>query len=167
MKKFFMMLIMAVAVISANAQEKKHFASGSLGYGYNFDTEVHRLTVAPEVGTYLTEKVALGMELNYTLNSGAGTTHAFDVNPYVRYDFAKCGERVVFFADFGVSVGYETAQSTTWSIGVKPGIKVELSDNLAFIAKVGMLGYSDNAAGKKVGFDFSTNGLCLGLEYAF
>lgn len=162
-----MMLIMAVAVISANAQEKKYFASGSLGYGYNIDAESHHLTVAPEVGTYLTKKIAIGMELNYSLISAGATAHAFDVNPYVRYDFAKCGERVVFFADFGVSVGYATDKNTTWSIGVKPGVKVELSDNLAFIAKVGMLGYSDNINGKVVGFDFSTNGLCLGLEYAF
>lgn len=162
-----MMLIMAAAVISANAQEKKYFASGSLGYGYNIDAESHSLTVAPDFGMYFSEKFAVGMELRWTMESSHTTTHGVDFNPYVRYDFAKCGEKVVFFADFGASVGHETGENVTWSVGVKPGIKVELSENWAFIAKVGMLGYIDDANGRRFGFDIRTNGLSLGIEYAF
>lgn len=164
MKKIMIMLTMVMIIIAANAQEKKNYVSGSLGYGYNIDTEAHSLTIAPEYGVYFTKNAAFGTELVYAYMGGA---HVFSVAPYVRYDFAKCGNKVVFFADFGVSAGYATGHDAIWSIGVKPGVKVELTKSLAFIAKVGMLGYSDNLNGRKFGFDLSTNGLNLGLEYAF
>jgi len=125
MKKIFMMAVMAVAALSANAQV---WVGGEVGFntntntvkvsGISSDKTTNYFVIAPEVGYNLNEKWAVAMKLgfnhsdnnaeitelvnsSYDLNLRSTATNAFSINPYVRYTFVKAGN-FSFFADGGV-----------------------------------------------------------------
>lgn len=157
-------MVMAVAAITASAQSKM-YVGGGLGYFYNTDKETHQVSLAPEVGFYLSEKVDLGIALDYNYATSRGY-HNISVNPYVRYDFVKFGS-VSFFAEGGAEIGYSSADGSDviWGIGIKPGVKVALTEKVHFIAHMGMLGYQDEPGNSGVGFSLSGNNLNFGLIF--
>lgn len=107
---------------------------------------------------------------------------AIEVAPYVRYTVAKCGI-CSFFVDgeFAfASVKPENGDSSTgWSLGVKPGVRFDITKKIFATASLGFLGYQDTSDfndKKTFGFAFSGNGadrfasnagLQLGLYYNF
>lgn len=182
MKKIVLMMVMAVAALTSNAQESKWYVGGALGYNWSqtpdaspfSGSKTHGFVIAPEVGYHLTEKWALGMEIEYSYASVTrgsvigpytASQHTGFVSPYARFSFAKLGP-VVFFADGGFRVGWSDTDYTPWAIGIKPGLCVHLSEKLSFVAHLGQLGYEKYSDGvETAGFSFKGNNLNFGLEF--
>lgn len=102
-----------------------------------------------------------------------------EVAPYARYTYAKLGS-VNLFLDGGF--GFETYKikhngitsdsQNAWEIGIKPGLSVNLTEKLSFIAHVGFFGYRDAddepVFGQNgLGFNLDGNALSFGLYYNF
>ncbi len=89
------------------------------------------------------------------------TINSFSVTPYVRYSFAKSG-MVSFFVDGGMSFGWgkddtnsvteytdgkkrdqsQVEKTNSFSIGLRPGMLINLSDHIALEMSLGFLGYT-------------------------
>ena len=139
-----------------------------------------QVTIAPEAGYVLNDNWAIGTTFGYTYayNSGA-KLNGFKVTPYARYTFAKLGN-VNLFVDGGVGFGTYKIEDAgdaqnSFEVGVKPGVAVNLTEKISFVAHVGFLGYrdaddavSESILGKKgFGFDLDGNALSFGLYYNF
>lgn len=175
MKKIFAMVAFAAATMTASAQV---YVGGSLGLWRDWDKNVTQLEIAPEVGYNLSDKWDLGTEVGFahTYNDGL-KINGFTIAPYARWTFAKF-DRVNLFlqptAQWGMAkvVGGGDAQNF-WAVGVKPGLSVELTDKLNFVAHVGFLGYRDSDDGinywssKGAGFKLDGNALQFGINYNF
>ena len=190
MKKFLLTLMVAVFTLTANAQ---FYVGGETGLWRNADKNNTDFTLKPEVGYELNEKWDLGLGIGYTHNYNGKKKHTgyvkvntFELNPYARWTFAKMGA-VHLFLEMGF--GLETYKAkvgdddlevkgdaqTAWSIGVKPGLSVDLAKNLQFITHLGFLGYrdsdddfyEDSHSSDGFGFGVSSEDLTIGLIYKF
>lgn len=174
MKKFLLMIVVALSTITANAQ---FYVGGELGIWRDTDAEKTSFTLAPGLGYEFNEKWAVGGELAFSMMTDTYTK--FAIAPYARWSFFK-NDRVKLFLDmgFGVSItdfddhyDWDGDDSVTgFQIGVKPGIAVKLNKHFSVLAKVGFLGY-DNEYSKigheGLGLLFDTNNLSFGVEYSF
>lgn len=87
-----------------------------------------------------------------------GSSHGFLVTPFVRYTFARSGI-VSFYVDGGVSIGWAKAKnkrhyddsvvilsgcdkSSSFEIGLRPGMLIDLSDHVALEMNLGFFGYT-------------------------
>ena len=181
--------------ITASAQV---YLGGEVGFWRNWDSNKTQFSITPEIGYNLDENWAIGTTIGYSYAYqgslpvvGNQKMNAFIVEPYARYTFAKF-DAVSLFLDG--TVGFSTYKysyehgddgdaQNQWEVGVKPGVKVDLTSKLSFIAHFGFFGYRDNddvkvadedtdvpagAFGEK-GFGFKANGnnLQFGLYYNF
>lgn len=174
MKKFFAIAVMAVAVLSANAQT---WVGGQIGFNStkeNKDADaVNTFTLNPEVGYNLDDKWAIGAELLYQTVSD--TYDAYGVGIFARYNAVKSNNFTLFIepsvAYSGVKQNGADETGNTFQIGVRPGIKYALNNNFELVAKTGVLGYSKNSdnIGGGSSFDFGVNNttISFGLEYKF
>lgn len=177
MKKFFLTMVVAVVALTANAQV---YLGGELGFWRDWQKGANTtlVTVAPEVGYVLDDNWAIGSTFAYDYAYKAGAkTNAFEVAPYARYTFLKL-DNVNLFVDGGFGFAtYKTKgfdAQNAWSVGLKPGVAVNLTEKLGFVAHLGFLGYrdSDDAASEAIfgknglGFNFS-NSLTFGLYWNF
>ena len=170
MKKIVLLLFVAVATLSVSAQDM--YVGGSVGLWRNSDKNETSFTLAPEVGYNLSEKWALGVELNYTHQYHGIATNAFGIAPYARYSFYE-NKAVRLFVDGGF--GFVTSKQehvdavNGFQIGFKPGIAVKLNKQFSLVAKCGFLGYQDDymESGSAFGFDMSSENLTLGFHYEF
>lgn len=177
MKKILLMAAFAVASLSANAQA---WIGGSLGFDYEKYKDVDAKTsfsIAPTVGYNLDEKLALGLELSLAFgNEGVSYLYAnnktqdIKVAPFVRYTFAKAG-MASFFVDGGVGIGShkvgDADATTTWHLGVRPGISLDLGGNFSAVATMGYLGYRHMEDYNHFGLNANGNALSFGLYYTF
>ena len=177
-------LLAACFALASTAMQAQVWLGGSLGLNFQSADEVDMttFTIAPEIGYKLNDKwdIAIGISEAYTnVNPDKGkstSTNFFSVNPYARYTFASTG-KVSFFLDGGFIVGtgdyYYDGDSyddeTSWGIGIRPGIKVDLTEHVALVARLGYFGYKHEG-----GPDVSSFGLCIdnnnisfGAYYAF
>lgn len=185
MKKFIATFVIVLAAIGASAQTY-------LGGGFSFsstdvsgeDKSITQITLAPEIGYNLDNKWAIGLGVGYTYAKQESSYNIISVAPYVRYTVAKTGI-VSFFIDgefqFASAKPEEGDSSTGWSLGLKPGVRFDITKKIFATASVGFLGYQDTAdfnGEKTFGFGFSGNGmnyfgsdngpgLKLGLYYNF
>ena len=186
MKKFLVMIVVALATISANAQI---YVGGELGVWRDTDADQTAFTLAPGAGYEFNEKWAAGGELLFSTVTDDYTK--FAIAPYARWTFFN-SDRVKLFLDmgFGISVtnfdnkvfvdveesgdGDITIEAdddvTGFRIGVQPGIAFKLNKHFSVLAKVGFLGYDNEyeKAGRE-GFGMKLNGenLSFGIEYTF
>lgn len=183
MKKLVLTAVVALSSLAMNAQV---WLGGSLGFNYtdkDNGTKVTDFTISPEIGYSLNDKwdIAVAINETYTNYDLKGDiadyhTNSFSINPYARYTFAKSGI-ASFFVEGGVLVGSEdvklenadkTESQTTWGIGIRPGVKVALSDKVSLVAKLGYLGYKDvEDSYSKFGFGVDNNSLSLGMYFSF
>ena len=181
MKKFFVAAIAAVMAVCVNAQDI--YVGGSLGAwrdGTNHETTI---SILPEIGYNLSENTAIGTTIGWSYDHVKGASgNVFQIAPYFRYSFFK-SERVSIFCDGGFSVGAgktsyddgdDSDTATIWSIGVKPGIALNLSDKCSLVAHVGFLGYEGaNDAAKALdysdqwGLNFDATAVTFGFYYTF
>ena len=203
MKKLFVAACMAVAALSANAQTYVGGEVG-LWRDAEDGANQTSFTLAPEIGYNLNDTWALGIALKYGYLYNGGEhgleigdheldsdtkTNAIIVSPYVRATFARLG-KVRLFLDGGFSFATAKVKYTTvadgesksieddakngFEIGIKPGISVDVSKNLSFIAHAGFLGYrhsknnENTVLGKNgFGFDVISTNLSFGFIYNF
>lgn len=161
MKKVILVLVLAMMAFTAKAQL---YVGGGLsfignGAGASF-------TIAPEVGYNINDNMAVGGSIGFGLDAEELT---LSVDPYFRFYFAEIGP-VRFFGDahFNYTFNHITEPGepvmnvSTWGIGVRPGLAVNLTDNWSIVAHVASLGYY----GGKFGFTLNT-GCTLGVYYCF
>ena len=168
----------AFMAVSMNAQV---FIGGGVGFesvSHNGNSETY-LKVLPEIGYVLNEDWALGIGLGYTqFDSATPAVKATQVtvNPYARYTFASF-DHVNLFIDGGfgfTNTDYDAYKNNTWSIGLKPGVAINLNDKVSFVAHAGFFGYAsskDDTTGAKAtnvfGLDLDGSNLSFGFYYNF
>lgn len=152
MKKIFMMAVMAVAALSANAQV---WIGGEVGFGSThtngWSTE-KTFTIQPEVGYALSDKFDVAIALGYSYASDKeykeggkykyySNANSWEIKPYVRYKFVKAGN---FFAFVDGGLNYETThvkgEAKNWnSFGVSfaPGIAYAVSNKVTLVSHLG------------------------------
>lgn len=190
MKKFLFTMVAAVMTLTASAQV---YLGGEVGFWRNWNDNKTTFTITPEVGYNLDENWAIGTTIGYTyVYQGSlplvnnSKMNAFIVEPYARWTFAKF-DAVSLFVDGAVGFstykysydkGDDSDEQNQWEIGLKPGVKVDLTSKLSFVAHVGFLGYKDTnddyiSGGTRpfgddgFGFDLDGNALQFGLYYNF
>ena len=184
MKKIFAVALVAMMTMTVNAQV---YVGGGVGFqttSQDGNSETF-FKLVPEIGYNLDENWAVGIAVGYgehktTLKSGNLTTtakvKAFEIAPYARYTFAKF-DKVNLFVDGTVDYLHTDNagdKNNTFSIGLKPGVAVNLNDKLSFVAHAGFLGYQnskDDYEGAKAantfGFDLDGSNLSFGVYYNF
>lgn len=170
MKKIFLMAIMAVVAITANAQV---YLGGSLGFASvspeEGDTRTS-FTIAPEAGYSLSDKVAIGMALgcDYVKDEYTQIT----VSPYVRYNAIQF-DRVNIFLDGAVDFATYKPDGgdaqNAWGVGIKPGIEFKANDKISLVSHIGFIGYKDEhkITGNKTFGAVLTNAVTFGVYYNF
>ena len=185
MKKIFMTLAAVCVAATMNAQV---YVGGGLGLtSTSQDGSTNtKVKLMPEIGYSLNDSWAIGVAFGYAENEQSVTTNnitvsaknkAFEVNPYVRYTFAKL-DKVNLFLDGSVGYMHEDPAAgnkvNTFGLGIKPGIAVNLNDKLSFVAHAGFLGwqnvkadYDGAKAANTFGFDLDGSNLSFGVYYNF
>lgn len=176
MKKIILSAIVALSALAADAQV---WAGGSIGFGIidydNAEKSEVSYELMPEVGYSLNEKwdvaVALGIR---SISNVDGTTQdqtIYKINPYARYTFATSG-----IASFFVEGGFffsSTKKSgsdavTGFTIGVRPGVKFDVTENISLVSRIGFLGYgSQKDSYNQFSFGIDDTKLSLGMYYSF
>ena len=185
MKKIFMTLAAVCVAATMNAQ-------AYIGGGIGLQSTSHdgnsttTIKLMPEIGYNLNDSWAIGIALGYgedkyTVKDDKGAevsikTKAFTVNPYARYTFAKF-DKVNLFVDGSVAythTDYTGDKTNAFSVGLKPGVAVNLNDKLSFVAHAGFLGWTtskpdvDGAKStNEFGFDLDGSDLSFGFYYNF
>jgi hypothetical protein len=184
MKKIFAVALVAMMTMTVNAQV---YVGGGVGFqttSQDGNSETF-FKLVPEIGYNLDENWAVGIAVGYgehktTLKSGnlktTAKVKAFEIAPYARYTFAKF-DKVNLFVDGTVDYLHTDNagdKNNTFSIGLKPGVAVNLNDKLSFVAHAGFLGYQnskDDYEGAKAantfGFDLDGSNLSFGVYYNF
>ena len=98
---------------------------------------------------------------------------SFAVAPYLRYNAFKVGA-VTFFADASAEIAALKVDGgdsfSGWSIGIKPGVSVDVTKKLTFVAHAGGIGYFDTEdINNRKGFEaeLSTEDLTFSLLWNF
>lgn len=189
------MVAFMVATVAASAQV---YIGGGIGFssekeGYaNGDEEPDAATkfhFNPEIGYNLSDKLAVGIGIGVDYGKqGDVKTTGFEVAPYARWTFVKWN-RVSLFLEGGLAYGFdktkreyeqgnetisEEEKNSYFKIGVKPGLRVDLTDHVALMTRVGWLGYEcrmpdgeDMNNGSRFGLDVDGENLTFGLLYTF
>lgn len=194
MKKLFLMAAMMVATLAANAQVYVgggiNFSSSKPAYvkvdGVAEPDATTKFGILPEVGYKLDDKLSVGIALGYEHSKqGDVKTNGFSIAPYARYTFVKWNNIGLFGeAQFAYSNKKETEsvdmgdgktmdvdkKSNGWSLGVRPGISIDLNEKLTFITKFGWLGYKSekpsDAKGQKASSDFGFDVDATNLQFS-
>lgn len=177
MKKLLLFAVMAVAAITASAQ---NYIGGSVGFMRDLTEHESDLTIAPELGYSFNDHWGLGLVLSYNYKNGTGyVSNGFGFNPYARWTFARVADdKLGFFLDGGFALGFVKPSSTDtgvfYNIGFKPGISYTFNEHWSVVSHIGFLGVEGaneeaEALGypRKWGLDFSSMNLNFGLYYAF
>ena len=178
MKKILMTMAAMLVTMTMSAQM---YVGGEVGFSsVSYDgNSTSTINIRPEVGYVLDDNWGLGIMIGYG-QSGKGNSKltTLTVNPYARYTFAKF-DRVNLFLDGGFtftnidskSAGYKT---NVFSVGVKPGVAVNLNDKISFVSHLGFLGYKNSKpdhdgakATNTVSFDIDASNVTFGLYYNF
>ena len=179
MKKVFMFIAVAVVTLTASAQV---YVGGETSFWREWKNGVNKtsFSVMPEIGYNLDGNWAIGTTVGYQYQYQKGDKiNAFKVAPYARYTYAKLGSVNLFldggfgFATYKIKNNGVTGDAqNAWEVGIKPGVSVNLTEKLSFIAHVGFLGYreadDEPVLGENgLGFNLDGNALSFGLYYNF
>lgn len=154
-------------------------------------------TLLPSIEYYANEQVSIGLGIGYdltrdkTVNTNSTSiqrTGIFYFEPFAR-KFFKVGDRVDFFGELGLSLGFgnetdEVSSGNTTvsnkyahslvSFGISPGILYHISDKVALETSFGFFGYQGSSteisANQKdktndFGLNLSTSTLNFGFRY--
>lgn len=173
MKKIFAVALMAMMTLAANAQV---FVGGAVNYSsgkaLKGSKSVNTFTLAPEVGYNFNENWTAGLTINFTSeDDGDQTSTATGLGVYGRYNYLKSGIATLF-VEAGVGyTAYNHDCGSVFSLGLRPGLSVALSDRLSLVAKTGVLGYTKNSdergGGSAFGVGVDNTDISFGLFYNF
>lgn len=180
MKKILMSIVAVFAAMSMNAQV---YLGGSVAFEawssqkLAGDKSETVFKIMPEIGYNINDEWAIGTVIGYMSDKFNGVNgvseNAFVFNPYARYTFAKLG-KVNFFVDGGVD--FTTASKADWTelaVGLKPGLAVNLTNNVSFVSHIGFIGYDlinpdgDENNTSKFGLNLSGSDVTFGLYFSF
>lgn len=180
MKKILMTMVAAFAAVSMNAQV---YIGGSVAFEawssqkLAGDKSETVFKIMPEIGYNLNDEWAIGTVIGYQNDKFNGVNgvseSAFTIAPYARYTFSKLG-KVNLFVDGGV--GFTSASKADWTeleVGFKPGLAVNLTDNLSFVSHIGFIGYDllnpdgDDNNISMFGLSLDATDITFGLYYSF
>ncbi|WP_442266744.1 outer membrane beta-barrel protein [Tenacibaculum sp. ZS6-P6] len=199
MKKLLIALAAGfIGFTNLNAQEKEaiggfekedFFITGSVSYTNTsisgIDDSLGSFTIAPAAGYFITENLALQLELSYnsldiinvtgfansrdTFGVAAGVNYFF--TPAQRFSFTLEGN--VFYANTSEDNNF-SPDTNTFGIVVSPGINYFISNSFALNASVGALGFNsskDDIDGARARntfvFNMNLSTIALGLTYKF
>lgn len=157
MKKILFVIAFVGAFFAANAQ---FYVGGGVGLwnSNSVGNSTFTITLAPEVGYWVNETLAVGGVLNLT---SAGNT-TIRITPYVRY-VVLGGDLVSVFVDGQLGIGEDYLR-----VGAAPGISLKVTEKLNVVSHLGFLGYQkDNQLVDGFGLRASGNDLTIGLYYSF
>ena len=165
MKKLFASL---AAVLVSVAMSAQIYVGGGLNVESNSDKT--GFGVAPEVGYVLNENLAIGGMLNFDVQDiDAIDAFKLDIKPYARYTFLKAGN-FSLFADGVVDLNYDGGASefNFQGVYVQPGVSYAFNEKFSIAARMGQIGYVDNADNKEtILVAPSTEKLAFTLYYTF
>ena len=188
MKKLFITLAFVAAAFFAQAQL---FVGGSAGFTNTKDPlhsnaeKITTISVLPTVGFMFSDNMGVGVDfgMNYTKEKAAGDkkTTEYVVCPYFRYVFAEV-DNFKFYGDLKADLkfgkvkedGADDVKTSTFGVGVVPGMSYNLTDNISMVASLNILrlGYTQTKEGdakqKEFGFGVNENTpLNIGFVYTF
>ena len=196
MKKVLLSAVALLAFGFANAQEEKAnegFAKGdlfvtgafTLGSEKTGDVKSSSFEIAPQVGFFLTENIAIGGKLGYKAdkaeNAGGDTQDdaGFTVGAFGRYYFTPAS-KFSLFAQLGLDYSsMEDKLATDYTeaelgLGLGAGLNYFVSSNFSIEAGVAVLGFSSEkadvtGADGKTGFNFGGDwrAVTFGVNYKF
>ncbi len=177
MKKLMMTLAAMMMAMTMSAQM---YVGGAVGFK-SVTPEVGdgetSFKFLPEFGMQFDENWGAGVQIGYISDKagayGLGAESAFAFCPYARYTALKFKSVNLFF-DGGLDyVQSKDPKVTAFGIGVKPGVAVNLNEQLSFVAHFGFLGYQsvdpdgDKNNTSTIGLDLDASSLTFGLYYNF
>lgn len=177
MKKIMMTLAAAIIAVSASAQV---YVGGGFGIGTakvkvaGESESVTAYKFVPEVGYNFTDELAAGVAFGWE-GMSKGNQKTVEVNPYARYTFFR-SQYVNVFVDGGVGFAHTYGDGSDvddFSVGLRPGVAVNLNKKLSFVTHVGFFGYEnkkDNNTDVKVNAwsaDLDGRNITFGLYYNF
>ena len=181
MKKVLLMVVVMLASVAASAQV---YVGGSIGFGSvkpvgGGDSEA-TYKIVPEVGYNLSDQWAIGISLGYQKGSCSlggmaysqdTKTEIFAIEPYARFSPVQW-ESVKLFFDGGISFGSLKDVGTNFAVGIRPGVAVNLTDEISFVTHLGFLGFETfspkggGKSGSEFGLDLSNN-VTFGVYFNF
>lgn len=208
MKKVILSLAALFAFTVASAQETTSgakgfsngdiFMTGAVGFGTTStgDYSTSQFTIAPSVGFFVSDNIAVGVELGYTSATEDNeimfmgepvmveqTTKTLGIGGFGRYyftpanDFSFFGQLSIAYASSTFDSGYpgeDEVKANGFNIGLAPGISYFISNNFALQASIGVLGYTtvkpdyDNAESTDTfELGLDMNDVRFGLVYKF
>lgn len=168
MKKVLVLLFAVMATMTVSAQL---YVGGSVGFGSAKAENADAVTtyrIMPEIGYNLSESWAIGATLGYE-KTGYKT---FQIAPYARYTFVNT-DLLDLFVDGEVAYmsskeDVDGADSVNgFGINIKPGLAVNLSENISLIAKYGLLGYNKMDKVSTFGLNLDASKIDFGFIYKF
>ena len=193
MKKTFLLLIFCVTITVSFSQNTKNgffkgnaFVGGSLGFSSEKDGETKKTTIdfSPKIGFFITNNLAIGMDLGYGQNKTITTSIVGEnktiltVGAFGKYYFNPSNQ----FSLFG-NLGFDynstndliaKYKTNGFDIGLSPGVSYFLSNNFVLEASIGKIGFVSTKpdvkeAVSKSTFDFNLNisTITFGLSYKF
>ena len=182
MKKILMTFAVAFVAIAASAQV---YVGGSVGIASSKERGGDNVTtyqVLPEIGYNINKDVAIGTIVGWgkgnPVNIEGETRNYLTVAPYARFNVVRT-KYVDAFIDGGFGyTHYNHAHAVTtsvdeWSVGLKPGIAVNLNKKVSFVAHVGFAGWKSekyDGASKDShvwGVNLDGNNINFGVYYNF
>ena len=146
MKKILLSFAVACVSLAASAQG---YVGGSIGIASSKIGNSDNVTtyqVLPEVGVNLDENWAIGTVVGWgkgspvNIESENSVNNYFKLEPYVRYTYAR-SKYVNGFIDGGFAYQHYRGGTNAWSVGLKPGVAVNVSPKVSFVAHVGFAGW--------------------------
>lgn len=168
MKKILVLLVAVMATMAVNAQL---YVGGTVGFSSSKAEGASAVTtyrIMPEIGYNLSENWAIGATLGYEKTS----SKTFKIAPYARYTFLN-SDLLDLFVDGEVAymnskADVAGAKSVNgFGINIKPGLAVNLSDNMSLIAKYGLLGYNKMDKVSTFGLNLDASKIDFGFIYKF
>ena len=205
MKKVLLSAVALLAFGFANAQEEEKgnggfakgdvFVSGAVTFGSSKtgDFKVNAFEIAPKVGYFVTENIAVGasvglQSLKFDNGSADATNSGLGLGAFGRYYFTPAN-KFSLFAELGIdytsfdeefdaesgTVYGSSFESKELGFGLGAGMNYFVSSNFSIEAGVAVLGYSSNDNGGGSGVDktntFSFGGdwraVTFGVNYKF
>lgn len=172
----------------ANAQDKTEtttggkgfangdvFVSGSVGFSSTSsgDVDSSTFTIAPRVGFFVSENIAIGGRLGYTSTTefDEDKVNTLEVGGFGRW-YATPASDFSIFAELGINYmstsfepdGGDTSKTNGFNIAVSPGISYFVANNWAIEATLGALSYETSKPDADGAESTDTFGLNLNLE---
>ena len=154
-KVIFATLLLAALAVTSQAQEKKWWVGGTVGYSSTKLPGIHdaseTFTFLPELGYNLSDRWAVGIQFGLNqadLNTDNSSTwfQQFSVAPFARYTFWSY-KSFSLFADGGINFSDLTGDVdlvankagdthlTTFGVFINPGFAVRLTDRFSLIGR--------------------------------